>query len=85
VLLHVIAYIKVDTHALITCFTVDSGDGTEEDFEAERLRDKQAYEEKKRAKAEKEAEMRKFAYKYKNKKPGQHMVEAVEVVDSDED
>jgi hypothetical protein len=49
------------------------------------LRDKQAYEEKKRAKAEKEAEMRKFAYKYKNKKPGQQMVEAVEVVESDDE
>lgn len=83
--MYVIACGEVNTDDLLTSFTVDSGDGTEEDFEAERLRDKQAYEEKKRAKAEKEAEMRKFAYKYKNKKPGQQMVEAVEVVESDDE
>jgi len=67
------------------CAFFNSGDGTEEDYEAARLRDKEMYEEKKRAKAEKEAEMRKFSHRYKNKKPSTQMVEAVEVVDSDEE
>jgi hypothetical protein len=63
----------------------NSGDGTEEDFEAARLAEKERYEEKKREKAEREAELRKYSHRYKNKKPGVQMVEAVEVVESDEE
>lgn len=62
-----------------------SGDGTEEDFEAARMRDKEMYEEKKRTQAEHEAELRKYSHRYKNKKPSTQMMEAVEVVESDED
>jgi hypothetical protein len=60
---------------------LSSGDGTEEDFLATRAHEKEQYEEKKRFKAEKEAELRKKRYR---KKPSAHMMEAVEVVE-DED
>lgn len=63
----------------------NSGDGTEEDYEATRLAEKERYEEKKREQAEREAELRKYSHRFKNKKPGVQMVEAVEVVDSDEE
>lgn len=76
-------YITHDLLYLFPCW--NSGDGTEEDFEAARLRDKEAYEEKKRQKAEHEAELRKHPYKYKNKKPNTNMIEAVEVVESDDE
>jgi hypothetical protein len=79
--------VSEDTPCLFRCCGVGLafGDGTEEDYEAARLRDKELYEEKKRAQAEHEAELRKFSHRYKNKKPSTHMLEAVEVVESDED
>ncbi len=84
-------YRVVVTFISLLC-SFQSGDGTEEDFEAARLAEKERYEEKKREKAEREAELRKYSHRYKNnshryknKKPGVQMVEAVEVVESDEE
>lgn len=65
---------------LIDCFL--SGDGTEEDYLTARAHEKEQYEEKKRMKAEKEAELRKYK---SHKKPSGHMMEAVEVVEDEED
>jgi hypothetical protein len=79
--------VSEDTPSLFRCcgLGLAFGDGTEEDFEAARLAEKERYEEKKREKAEREAELRKYSHRYKNKKPGVQMVEAVEVVESDEE
>ena len=64
----------------LSCFT--SGDGTEEDDAAAKAREKEKYEEKKRLKAEKEEKLRQYRSR---KKPSGHMVEALEVVEGEED
>lgn len=58
-----------------------SGDGTEEDYLATRAHEKEQYEEKKRLKAEREEELRKYRA---HKKSSGHMMEAVEVVEDEE-
>ena len=57
-----------------------SDDGTEEDYLATRAHEKEHYEEKKRIKAEKEEELRKYKM---HKKPSGHMMEAVEVMEDE--
>ena len=55
-------------------------------IEEDKLKEQQRFEELyEREKAEREAELRKYSHRYKSKKPGVQMVEAVEVVDSDEE
>jgi hypothetical protein len=59
-----------------------SDDGTEEDYLATRAHEKEQYEEKKCVKAKKEEELRKYKT---HKKPSGHMMEAVEVMEDEEE
>ena len=73
-----------DTPCLFNCcgLGLAFGDGTEEEADAERVRQNEIYEEKKRQRLEKEAKLRQYR---SHKRPSGHMMEALEVVEDEDE